>query len=59
MGFDYFQYNIIYRKKIMNDAEFSKEFMQFIWSNIFTDVRIFSTELREGKTHTKEGKPNG
>lgn len=41
MGLNYFQCNLEYREKMMTDLTFSKEFMGFIWSNIFIDFTDF------------------
>lgn len=44
MGLNYFQNNLEYRKKIMTDLTFSKEFMTFIWSNIFINYKDFEVQ---------------
>lgn len=41
MGLYYFQYNKDYREKITTEPSFRKEFMTFIWSNIFIDYSHF------------------
>lgn len=43
MGLNYFQHNLEYRKKMMNESSFRKEYMEFIWSNIFVDYSHFES----------------
>lgn len=41
MGLNYFQHNLEYREKIMSDSSFRRDYMTFIWSNIFIDHSQF------------------
>ncbi|WDV45707.1 TetR/AcrR family transcriptional regulator [Clostridiaceae bacterium M8S5] len=41
MGLNYFQHNAEYRKKIINDSSFRRNYMAFIWGNVFIDYSGF------------------
>lgn len=41
MGLNYFLNNLEYRKKILENKTFRKNFMHFLWSNIFMNHRYF------------------
>jgi len=42
MGLNYFQHNLNYRKRMTDDPSFRKDYMTFIWSNIFIDYTAFT-----------------
>jgi AcrR family transcriptional regulator len=42
MGLNYFQNNMEYRNKVINNPVFRQEFMSFIWKNVFTDHSSFA-----------------
>jgi AcrR family transcriptional regulator len=47
MGLTYFLHNTDYREKILRDSLFRKEYMDFLWSSVFTDITCFSTEITD------------